>query len=79
MVLKGTTKLLVSRTKIKGKRGKVKKYEKFLIHIPSKIAGDSQFPFEAGQVLSIEVIPKGRKIVLSAFQVKTGRPKKPGR
>ena len=65
MVLKGTTKLLVSRTKGKGKRGKVKKYERFLIHIPSGIAKDSQFPFKAGQELVIKVDPKG-KIILGA-------------
>lgn len=65
MVLKGTTKLLVSGTKIKDKRGKVTRYERFLIHIPSKIAGDSQFPFKAGQRLVITVNPEG-KIVLTA-------------
>ena len=64
MVLKGSTKLLVSKIKIKGKRGKIKEYERFLIHIPSKIARDSQFPFRAGQELVITVDPKG-KIVLS--------------
>lgn len=64
MVLKGSTKLLVSKIKIKGKRGKIKEYERFLIQIPSKIARDSQFPFRAGQELVITVDPKG-KIVLS--------------
>lgn len=65
MVLKGTTKLLVSRTKVKGKQGKIAKYERFLIHIPSSIAKDSQFPFKTGQDLTITVNPKG-KILLGA-------------
>lgn len=65
MVLKGTTKLLPSTSKIKGKRGKIRKYERFLIHIPSSIAKDSQFPFKAGQELVIAVDPKG-KITLRA-------------
>ena len=64
MVLSGTTKLVVSSLKIKGKRGKVTVYTRFLIHIPSAMARDSQFPFRAGQELVITVDPKG-KIVLS--------------
>ena len=64
-VLSGTTTFLASKTTIKGKRGKAKEYERFLVHIPSKIAKDSQFPFKAGQELAITVDPKG-KIVLKA-------------
>lgn len=66
MVLKGTTRLLETRLriKIKGKRGKITEYRRFLVHIPSKIAKDSQFPFKAGQELVITVDPKG-KIVLT--------------
>jgi len=51
--------------RIKGERGKIAEYRRFLIHIPSKIAGDSQFPFKPGQELSITVDPEG-KIVLTA-------------
>ena len=65
MVLKGTTRLWESRLRIKGKRGKIKEYRRFLIHVPSVIAKDSQFPFKAGQRLVISVDPKG-KIVLKA-------------
>jgi len=64
MVLKGTTRLLETRLKIKGKRGKVTEYTRSLIHIPSSMAKDSQFPFKAGQELAITVDPKG-KIVLT--------------
>ena len=60
MVLQGTTKMLKSTSKIKGK-----KYERFLVHIPSAMAKDSQFPFNAGQELMITVDPKG-KIILTA-------------
>ena len=64
MVLRGTTRLLETRLKIKGKRGKVTEYTRFLIHIPSAMARDSQFPFKPGQELTITVDPKG-KIVLA--------------
>jgi len=64
MALKGTTRLLETRLKIKGKTGKITEYRRVLVHIPSKIAKDSQFPFKAGQELVITVDPKG-KIVLS--------------
>jgi len=50
--------------KIKGRRGKITEYRRFLVHIPSKIAKDSQFPFKPGQKLIIAVDPKG-KIVLT--------------
>ncbi|MDH5363189.1 MAG: hypothetical protein OEW84_07740 [Aigarchaeota archaeon] len=59
MVLSGTTKLLRSTSKIRGTE-----YERFLVQIPSKIAKDSQFPFKAGQELTITVDPRG-KIVLT--------------
>ena len=65
MVLKGTTRLLETRLRIKGKRGKITEYRRFLIHIPSKIAKDSQFPFKPGQELAITVDPNG-KIILTA-------------
>ncbi|MFB0569082.1 MAG: hypothetical protein ACETV0_05650 [Nitrososphaeria archaeon] len=64
MVLKGTTRFLMSKTTIRGKRGKAKKYDRFLIHVPSAMAKDSQLPFKPGQELTITVDPKG-KIVLS--------------
>jgi len=60
MVLSGTTRLLRSTSKREGKE-----YERFLIHIPSKIAKDSQFPFKPGQELNITIDPKG-KIILSS-------------
>lgn len=55
----------MSKTRIKGKRGKVTEYERFLVHIPSKIAKDLQFPFKASQELVIGVGAKGN-IVLTA-------------
>jgi len=42
-----------------------KTYERFWIYVPSKIAKDSQFPFEAGQTLNIEVDPKRSAVLLS--------------
>lgn len=51
--------------RIKGKRGKITEYRRFLIHIPSKIAEDSQFLFKPRQELTITVDPKG-KIVLTS-------------
>jgi len=67
MVLKGTTRLLESRLRIKGKRGKITEYTRFLFHVPSKICKDSQFPFKPGQELTITVDPKG-KIVLEPYR-----------
>jgi len=65
MVLKGTTRLLETRLRIKGKKSKITEYTRFLIHVPSKIARDSQFPFKPGQELVITVDPNG-KIILTA-------------
>ena len=65
MVLKGATKLQESRLRIKLKGGEIMEYRRFLFHVPSKIARDSQFPFKPGQELTITVDPTG-KIVLTA-------------
>ena len=65
MVLKGTRRLLETRLRIKGKRGKITEYKRFLIHVPSAMAKDSQFPFKAGQELLIKVDPTG-KFILTA-------------
>ena len=48
---------------IKGKGGKITEYRRFLIHVPSAMARDSQFPFKPGEELVITVDPKG-KIIL---------------
>jgi len=65
IALKRTTRLLETRLKIKGKRGKVTECQRFLIHIPSAMAGDSQFSFKPGQELVITVDPKGKIVVSS--------------
>ena len=65
MVLKGTTKLVMSRTVTKDKRGEARECELFLLHIPSAMAKDTQFPFKAGQELLIKVDPTG-KFILTA-------------
>lgn len=58
-MLSGKTRLVNTSTKIQGK-----KYDRFLVHIPSKVARDSQFPFKAGDLLSIDVDPKKKTITL---------------
>lgn len=45
--------------KVKGKD-----YEKFLINFPTEIARDSQFPFQPGEDISIEVIPEKKIVIL---------------
>lgn len=65
MVLHGTTRLLKSVSKAKSRKRKPVTYERYLVHIPSKIVSDSMFPFRAGDELSIVVNPNG-KIVLKA-------------
>lgn len=64
VVLQGTTRLLKSISKVKKKSNPVI-YERYLVHIPSKIASDSLFPFRPGEELSIEVDSNG-KVVLRA-------------
>ena len=65
-MLSGKTRLVNTRTKINGRV-----YDRFLIHVPSKVARDSQFPFGAGEVLRIDVDPRRKTVALS----KRGEPK----
>ncbi|MFB0568843.1 MAG: hypothetical protein ACETV0_04435 [Nitrososphaeria archaeon] len=65
VVLQGTTRLLKSISKVKTKKTSPVIYERYLVHIPSKIASDSLFPFRPGEELSIDVDPNG-KVVLRA-------------
>ena len=59
-MLKAKTRLLVTVARVGEKT-----YERFLIHVPSKIARDSQFPFEAGQILNIDVDVTKEAVVFS--------------
>ena len=59
-LLQGETRLVKTRTKFQGKP-----YDRFLFQIPPKIAGDSQFPFKAGEALTIKVDPRAKTIRLS--------------
>jgi len=59
-MLEGKTRLVATTTRVSGRT-----YDRFLIHVPSKIAKDSQFPFEAGEVLNIDVDLKRNAVVLS--------------
>jgi len=63
---------LATRTMIKGNRGKITEYQRFLIRIPSVIAEDSQFPFKPGQDLTITVDPKGN-VDLDGITLSTDR------
>jgi len=59
-MLEGKTRLLNTKTRSQGRV-----YDRFLLHIPSNIARDSQFPFEAGEALRIEVNSRSKLITLS--------------
>ena len=59
-MLQGKTRLVKTTTKVSGRV-----YERTLIHIPSKLAADSQFPFDAGETLRIVVDPVKKMIHLS--------------
>jgi len=59
-MLEGKTRLVVTITRVSGRT-----YERFLIHVPSKIARDSQFPFGPGELLNIDVDLKRNAVVLS--------------
>ena len=39
-----------------------KKYDKYFIYIPTDVVNDSQFPFKAGDEVSIVVRPKVNKL-----------------
>jgi len=60
-MLEGETRLVVTGTKLRNKT-----YQRFLIHIPPKMAKDSQFPFKPNQTLKIEIDRIRRAVVLSA-------------
>ena len=59
-MLEGETRLVVAGTKLRNKT-----YRRFLIHIPPKIARDSQFPFKPNQTLKVEIDRIRRAVVLS--------------
>jgi hypothetical protein len=42
-----------------------KKYDKFFVYIPTEVAKDSQFPFKPGDLLSISLNSKKKKLELS--------------
>ena len=42
-----------------------KKYDKFFVYIPTEVAKDSQFPFKPGDLLSIELNSRLKKVELS--------------
>jgi len=65
VVLEGTTRLLKSTSKVKTRKSGPVVYERYVVHIPSKIANDSLFPFQAGEELFIEVDPRGRLLLRS--------------
>ena len=42
-----------------------KKYDKFIVYVPTEVAKDSQFPFKPGDLLSITLNLKQQKVELS--------------
>ena len=60
MTLKGKGKFVNRPTQTGGK-----KYDKFYLYVPTEVAKDSQFPFEPGDLVSITVSTKSRKVELS--------------
>lgn len=61
VTLCATTKITVTSATIKGTE-----YERMIIHIPSKVWHDSQFPFKEDDELKLLVDPKHKRIVLEA-------------
>jgi len=60
MTLEGVGKVVERTTKSKGK-----KYKKVWIYIPSQIANDSAFPFQAGEKVKIKINLKRRMLEVS--------------
>lgn len=42
-----------------------KKYNKYFVYIPTEIANDSQFPFKIGEVITIQIDYKSKKVIIS--------------
>ena len=59
LVLKGKGKFINRPTVTGGK-----KYDKYFVYIPTKVANDSQFPFKQGDTVMIKVDPKQSKVIL---------------
>ncbi|MGP8125338.1 MAG: hypothetical protein ACLQEQ_05630 [Nitrososphaerales archaeon] len=41
-----------------------RKYDKFFVYVPTEVAKDSQFPFEAGNVVEVRIDAKRKRIVV---------------
>lgn len=60
LALTGKGKFINRPTSTGGKR-----YDKYFVYIPSDVANDSQFPLEAGDVITIKVDPRRGKISIT--------------
>ena len=59
-MLKGKTRVIQTSTTVGGKI-----YDRFLIHIPSQIATDSQFPWSPDQAFKIDIHLNPAEVVLT--------------
>ena len=59
-MLEGETNLVVAAIRVNDKS-----YPSFQIHVPPKIAKDSQFPFKPNQALRIDVDPRRMAVIIS--------------
>jgi len=54
--------VLKAETKIRTRGGKEYKY--LYVHLPSKLAEDSQFPFKEGEIVVLEIVEGERKLCI---------------
>ena len=57
MVDKGEGRFYKSKFKVEGQE-----YERFLIHLPPKLAGDTAFPFKEGEKVEIRIV--GEELII---------------
>lgn len=41
-----------------------KQYDKFFVYVPTEVAKDSQFPFQAGELVEVRIDSKNKRLVV---------------
>ncbi|HEV2120609.1 MAG TPA: hypothetical protein VGS11_10985 [Candidatus Bathyarchaeia archaeon] len=60
MAYKGLGRFVNRPTTTGGKR-----YDKFFVYVPTEVAKDSAFPFEAGDVVEVGIDPRKKQLSIS--------------
>ena len=60
-MLEGKGRILNRPTETAGK-----KYDKFFVYIPTSVARDSLFPFEAGEEVNVRIDPEEKRLIITS-------------